>query len=146
VSPIGVVMQIQIATLCDAATDYNGKLCILGTVDTLGAVNFPVTHPSCAVALRFCFSAEDEGEHTVSIGFVDADGQPMGGKAERQFGVKVPTETSFICSNMVVNIQGLQFQKPGEYLIRVMVNGDLYEEIPLRVIQVQQPAGQAPAQ
>ena len=131
-----VLMQIQIATLCDAATDYNGKLCILGTLDTLGAVQFPVTHPSCAIAIRFCFTAEDEGKHTVSLGFIDADGQPMGGKAEREFEVRIPDETSFLCNNMVVNIQGLQFPKPGEYLIRLLVDGDLYEEIPLRVIQV----------
>ena len=32
-----IIMDIQIATLCDFAADYNGKLVISGTFDTLAA-------------------------------------------------------------------------------------------------------------
>ena len=54
-------MDIQIATLCDFAADYNGKLVISGTFDTLVARAVPVVHPSCALAMRMCFTPEDAG-------------------------------------------------------------------------------------
>ena len=44
-------MDIQIATLCDFAADYNGKLVVSGTFDTLAARALPVVHPSCALAM-----------------------------------------------------------------------------------------------
>ncbi|MGA0846767.1 MAG: DUF6941 family protein, partial [Luteolibacter sp.] len=37
-----ISMDIQIATLCDHAADYNGKLVITGTFDTLAARALPV--------------------------------------------------------------------------------------------------------
>ena len=46
-------MDIQIASLCDFAADYNGKLVVSGTFDTLVARAVPGVHPQCALALRF---------------------------------------------------------------------------------------------
>ena len=40
-------MEIQIAALCDSAADYGGKLCVIGTFDTIVAQSFPT-----AVALK----------------------------------------------------------------------------------------------
>jgi hypothetical protein len=48
-------MTIQVAVLCDAATDYNGKLNLLGTFDTIYAPEMPMQHPQCAVAVRIAF-------------------------------------------------------------------------------------------
>jgi hypothetical protein len=64
------IMDIQIATLCDFAADYNGKLVISGTFDTLAARAVPVVHPSCALAMRFCFTPEDAGRHKLSINII----------------------------------------------------------------------------
>ena len=64
-------MDIQIATLCDFASDYNGKLVISGTFDTLAARAVPVVHPSCALAMRFCFTPEDVGRHKLSINIIN---------------------------------------------------------------------------
>jgi hypothetical protein len=54
-------MDIQAALLCDSATDYRGKLCILGTFDTIITQNLPSTHPHCSIALRIVFRDSDEG-------------------------------------------------------------------------------------
>jgi hypothetical protein len=43
-------MNIQVAVLCDAATDDNGKLNLLGAFDTIYARELPAIHPQCAVA------------------------------------------------------------------------------------------------
>ena len=38
-------MNIQVAVLCDAATEENGKLNLLGAFDTIIAQQIPATHP-----------------------------------------------------------------------------------------------------
>ena len=38
-------MNIQTAVLCDAATDDNGKLNLLGAFDTIYAPEMPAIHP-----------------------------------------------------------------------------------------------------
>ena len=59
-------MDIQIATLCDFAVDYNGKMVISGTFDALAAKALPVVHPQCALAMRICMTPEDSGQHSAA--------------------------------------------------------------------------------
>jgi len=68
-------MDIQVAVLCDAATDYNLKLNILGTFDTIYTAQLPAIHPQCSIALRMTFSKGEEGAHKVKLNFVDEDGK-----------------------------------------------------------------------
>ena len=74
---MGDPMDIQIATLCDFAADYNGKFVIVGTFDALAARALPVVHPHCALALRFCFTGEDDGRHKLSITVINEDGEAL---------------------------------------------------------------------
>ena len=41
-------MDVQIASLCDAAQDYGGKLCLVGAFDTILVRQFPALHPFCS--------------------------------------------------------------------------------------------------
>ena len=60
-------MDIQIAALCDAATDSHGKLNILGTFDTINAGQLPAVHPQCSIALRLVFSKMEEGHKELKL-------------------------------------------------------------------------------
>ena len=44
-------MNIEVFSLCDAATNDRGKLNILGAFDTIGLVKLPGVHLQCSVAL-----------------------------------------------------------------------------------------------
>jgi len=70
-------MNIQVAVLCDAATDDNGKLNLLGAFDTIYTQQLPAVHPQCSIALRVTFGHEDEGQHKLRLNFVDADGRSI---------------------------------------------------------------------
>jgi hypothetical protein len=67
-------MQLEIFTLCDAATEHAGKLNIIGTFDALRALEAPIAHPQCAIAGRLRFEQIEEGNHRVSLTFADEDG------------------------------------------------------------------------
>lgn len=130
-------MEIQVATLCDSAVDYNGKLCVIGTFDQLFARQVPVVHPSCALALRLCFKPGDEGQHKLGIAFVDEDGQPIIKPFEPVMEVRLPAENMFITRNIVVNLQGLKLDKAGTYEVQISMDGNVLASIPLRVVLVE---------
>jgi hypothetical protein len=132
-------MDIQIATLCDFAADYNGKLVISGTFDSLAARALPVVHPSCALALRFCFTQEDAGRHTLSINIINEDGEsldPNNMPIKPEFDVQLPKGTPFLTRNIVMNLQGLRFPEDGIYSIDIGCDDEVLMRLPLRVVKV----------
>jgi hypothetical protein len=132
-------MDIQIATLCDFAADYNGKLVISGTFDALAARALPVVHPQCALAMRFCFTPEDEGRHKMSITVINEDGvalDPNNMPIEPEFEVRLPGNIPFLTRNVVMNLQGLRFPAAGIYSVDIGCDGELIQRLPLRIIQI----------
>jgi hypothetical protein len=126
-------MDIQIAVLCDAATDNNGKLNILGTFDTIFTTQLPAVHPQCSIAVRMAFNKVEEGHHKVKLNFVDEDGKSVMPPIEMPIEVQVPEETIFLSRNFIVNIQKLKFEKEGLYSIDIAVDGRQEGSIPLLV-------------
>jgi hypothetical protein len=130
-------MDIQIAVLCDAATDQFGKLNLLGTFDTIQAPALPAIHPQCSVALRMSFNKVEEGAHKLKLNFVDEDGRPVMPDIDIPVEVAVPDDAIFISRNFIVNIQKLKFDKAGHYSINIALDGRQVGSIPLLVKHVQ---------
>ena len=126
-------MNIQVAVLCDAATDDNGKLNLLGAFDTIYTQQLPAVHPQCSIALRMTFNKVEEGNHKVKLNFVDEDGKSVMPPIEMPVEVTVPDETIFLSRNFIVNIQKLKFEKEGLYSIDIAVDGRQEGSIPLLV-------------
>jgi hypothetical protein len=132
-------MNIQVAVLCDAATDDNGKLNLLGAFDTIYARELPAKHPQCAVALRVTFYAEDEGSRQLKLTFVDADGGGIMPPIEIPVEVSLPGDMHFGTRNYIVNIQQLKFDEPGLYSLDVMFDDQVQANIPLLVRHITPP-------
>jgi hypothetical protein len=132
-------MNIQVAVLCDAATDDNGKLNLLGAFDTIYARELPAIHPQCAVALRVTFSSEDEGKRQLKLNFVDADGRAIMPPIEIPIEVSLPGDMHFGTRNYILNIQQLKFDEPGLYSLDVMFDEKVQASIPLLVRHIQPP-------
>ena len=133
-------MNIQVAVLCDAATDDNGKLNLLGAFDTIYTPQLPAAHPQCSIALRVTFMSGDEGKHQLRLNFVDADGRSI----MRDFPpipveVVLPEDMHFCTRNFIVNIQQLKFENPGLYSIDVALDNQPLTSIPLLVRYAPQP-------
>jgi len=124
-------MEIETFVLCDAATDYRGKLNILGTFDTIHAGKLPVVWPHCALALRIRFSRIEEGEHRVRISFMDEDGRavlpPLDGMVRVAFGPDAKT----MATNMILNMERIKLENPGEYAINLAIDGRQEKSLPL---------------
>ena len=126
-------MDIQVAVLCDAATDSGGKLNLLGAFDTIQAQEMPAVHPFCSVALRVTFTNAEEGPHRLELHFVNDDGQSVMPSIELPVEIALPGDNHFITCNFIVNIQQLKFDAPGFYAINLNLDGKLQASIPLLV-------------
>ncbi len=128
-------MQIQVAVICDAATESYGKLNLLGAFDVINAHQFPWTGPPCSIALRMTFDPADEGAHKLRISLVDDDGKLVMPAIDLSVEVKVPDESHFVNYNFII-VQQLSFEQPGHYSVDVAFDGRQEASIPLLVKSV----------
>ena len=132
-------MQVEILALCDAASDYQGRLCLLGAFDVIHAKAFPATHPHCAIALRLRFARIEDGNHVVRLHFVDDDGNLILPPLEGQMTVACAESTNSASTNLILGVQGLQLNAPGDYAVNLAVDGREVASIPLYVRTAPEP-------
>ena len=132
-------MNIQIAVLCDAATETAGKLSLLGAFDAIQTPQLPAVHPQCSIALRMTYTNVEEGVHKLRLNFVDEDGKFIMPGMDLPVQVTIPPDTHFVTTNLIVNIQQLRFEKPGLYAIDIALDGRQEASIPLLVKHIPPP-------
>lgn len=129
-------MQIEVFSLCDAATvDGSGKLNILGAFDTIWVREIPTVYPQFAIVTRIRFDSSERGEHKVSVNLVDADGHHIVPSANGVIKIEFPTTQRSGSANSILNIQMLKFEKPGEYSIDLLIDGQIAGSLPLFVME-----------
>ena len=133
-------MNIQVAVACDSATEYQNRLCILGTFDVIKTLQFPLIKPQCSIALQIAWAKSEEGPHTIKVQFMNEDGKSMLKPLESTITITVPATFLFVTTNHIINIQQFRFNKAGSYLATVFIDGKMKAEIQLQIIHVKQNA------
>jgi len=126
-------MEIEAFLLCDAATDQQGKLNVLGAFDTIHAKNVPAEHPACSIVTRIRFDKIEDGNHLVKIHIIDQDGKNIGPKPEGRLTVKAGPGHDSSVANLILNFHGLKFEQYGIYRIDLAIDGNIKASLPLRV-------------
>jgi len=126
-------MNIEAFLLCDAATDQQGKLNILGAFDNIFAKKMPTMHPACAVVARIRFEKIEEGSHTIRIHIIDEDGKPIGPKLQGNINVRIGDDVDSTATNIVLNIQRLKFEKYGQYRIDLAIDNQIKASLPFNL-------------
>lgn len=134
-------MRVEILTICDAATESQGKLNILGAFANIWAPSVPVTHPHCSIALRVRFVEGEEGTHTFSLTFADADGKDVIPPLTGNLDVAINGEMGSAVANLILNLNNLNIRRYGEYTIDAVLDGQHMASLPL---YIQAPAGTPP--
>lgn len=132
-------MKIEIFSLCDAATDNQGKLNILGTFDQIYAAKIPVVHPACAIALRLRFDKMEEGIHRVNIQLVNPDGIPVFRPMEGEVNPRMAEDVESVAVNLILNFQHIKFDEYADYQITLAIDDVGMAVLPLRVREMPRP-------
>ena len=126
-------MNIEAFVLCDAATDSQGKLNILGAFDALFVQEVPAVHPHCAVAARLRWERIEGEEHKVAIHVVSQDGKPVIPPLEGNIKVGFPRDESTAVTNIILNLQGLKLESFSEYSVDLVIDSKHEGSLPLYV-------------
>jgi hypothetical protein len=126
-------MNIEAFLLCDAATDQQGKLNVLGAFDNIFAGKIPATHPACSIVTRIRFEKIEEGNHPIKINIIDADGKAICSKLEGNISVRVGEDTNSSVVNLILNMQRLEFKAYGQYRIDLAIDGQMRNSLPFYV-------------
>lgn len=118
-------MQVRLALLADAANvSQEGSLNILGIFNELKAANYPARHPACVLIVSLDLTPSEQArEHTMSIVYMDADGQRLT-EIEGRFRSPVSDPPGRIMTvNNILALRMLPLPQPGDYSFSILVNG-----------------------
>jgi hypothetical protein len=136
-------VKVTFAHVCEfATTNRDGNLSIFNIFRQITATALPLTIPQMAIAWEWAMSyAEVNLKHTFNVELVDQDGNKvitMGGEviAKPAPGHQPkPGETAY--SSQVVNLQRVEFKKPGHYDLNFFVAGQLVHSTTFTVVVAQ---------
>jgi hypothetical protein len=140
------VPDIDFAFLADAAQTVPGqKFHVLGGgVSRLGGRTFPLRHPHLALVVGLRVTSP-ETEHTHDLRFVLLD--PDGAEVASASGNIVAHGSGDARDAVVtfsIDLWNLAFPAPGDYSVRILVNGSERKRLPLVVVSVADGGGERP--
>ena len=109
--------QVLAWITCDAvyADPATGKQTLLGIFTNLKAKKFPVSHPRMVWFLSFSDLTAGKHQLKISIGLPMEESRTI---IEKEF----ESENAAQRINLINDIQGLQFEKPGNYAIVIEID------------------------
>lgn len=106
---------------------------LIRAFDSINAPKFPFKLPRLSIALRFLVRRSEAGEHKLSISLADSDGKKIM-EADLNINIQISKDSSIESSySVTLNGQNVVFQKPGDYVVDVLVDRDHKTSIPIYV-------------
>jgi hypothetical protein len=141
------VPDIEYAFLADAAEARPGqKFAVIGGgVSRLGGPQFPLRHPHLALVCGLSVTSPELGaEHELQFVLLTPEGNTLANATAKVL-ANGPADGRDTVLTFSLDLWNLSFPAPGEYSIRIMVDGSERKRLPLIVEQreVVPPGGQA---
>lgn len=115
-------MIVEIAALCDAATDQAGRLNILGAFDRFVGP-LPLIYPQCSAVFRIRYQRSEATMHSFKLTISSLSEKNLIPPLESE--IPFPSLGEHIESgviNMILNMQRLHIEEEGKYLLRLRVD------------------------
>lgn len=122
-------MQVEIFTLCDAATIDHGKLNLLGTFDTLTYRKYPDELRGFAIVARVRFSVEEGSNHEMEVRWFDSDGEEVDRTEPCEVALALDEQRDLAQHIWVMH--GKTIFEPTEFLLQLVVDDCPVASVPL---------------
>jgi hypothetical protein len=129
--------EIDFAFLADAAQTVPGqKFNVLGGgINRIGGSNFPLRQPHLCLVVGLIVTASELGqEHAIRFVLLDPDGGEVTGAT----GSLVARGHQDGRDNLVtfsIDLWNVAFPNPGDYSVRILVNGSERKRLPLQIVR-----------
>lgn len=116
-------MEYEIFTICDNAQNYDGKMVIVGTFDTIFSKSFPMTCDAFSLAVKINCTTSEITDPKIQIDLKEKD---SGVEVCPQINAQIPLNpgTPDQSISLVINFQKISFMKPGDYHVDFKFNGE----------------------
>ncbi|MBD3347101.1 MAG: hypothetical protein GF401_18760 [Chitinivibrionales bacterium] len=108
-------MNMQIGTICDAAFDYGGKLCMVGAFDELVTDELPAIKATCSYVFQIRWVRGECGVHEIMVAFINERGEKTLDSMSTTLSIEIPPEKGVLLTNHIINFQQLKFKAVGNY-------------------------------
>ena len=127
-------MHVELAFLCDAATDSNGKLNALGIgIDRLILTELPQQHRRLTVVVRIAFEPEDEGGRQFAIELIGPDGHAVTPRVEGNLQVQFGESPQVSRANVIIELANPRFTGAGPHEAKISLDNVELVTLPLEV-------------
>ncbi|MCL6451825.1 MAG: hypothetical protein K6T75_11080 [Acetobacteraceae bacterium] len=118
-------MEVVFGVLADCANvSQEGKLNVMGVFDAIHGQGFPLIHPQMHVVVAMEASPAERGQtKSLEVKLLDADGRELGSVGAC---LAVPEDApgQTLKFNQIFQINGVKFDRPGDYAFHILVNGE----------------------
>ena len=131
-------MNASLLLVADFANiDSGGKLNVIGVFNRISARTFPTVHPVMYLVVRLVAELGDfDVQHQLRVILQDQDEHAIWETPEITFAMQSPPDGSLGEFTPIIGIQNLQFEQPGRYFFRVLVDKDPKGTVPIEVVQI----------
>lgn len=121
--PVPIVSAFLVcdSVIKDADT---GKVSLIGLFNAINVSQFPAVHPSLAL---FASLTDAEGEYDVRVDLVHVASNTLTARfpPPDKPPMRIASDERLNYTDLIVRLQGLRFDEPGEYEFRLFVDGKL---------------------
>jgi len=126
-------LRVEMFTLCDGATEQEGRLSLLGTYDVVHAAQFPCLLPQVTVVLRLRFWPHESRMHRLRLMLTGPDGETIADTLEIRAEFQPFSEELSSACNAIIRLPSVRIEEPGEYTLDFYLNGTIEGRLPVRV-------------
>lgn len=129
-------MQLHILLIADHAYNDNltGKLYVLGAFSKIGMIEFPGRHEKMALVVRIGADVTDlTSEQLLTAILMDEDGEEIL-KLSTPFAIGIAPDGSRPHFDMIGELGGVVFPRPGKYVFRIYVGDDELGSTPIDIV------------
>jgi len=129
-------MRVELAAICDAATESGGKLNLLGAFDSIQVAEYPFVVPHCSLVFRIRFNRVECGAHQIKVAFVDQDGKELIPSLEADVNIPQVEGIDSRVTNLIMSLNGFTIKEPGKFSIDLAIDGRHEISLPLTARQL----------
>ena len=128
--------KLNFLHICDYASfGEAGKLNILGIFENINSLKFPYQHPQFFVAANI--SIVEPGEHECVLRVNDPDKVEIGKFSLPKIKININKDQQNANIGIIGQFNGVNFSKPGDYNVQVLIDGEVVGERRIKAFQIQ---------
>ena len=124
-------LRVEMFTLCEGATEQEGRLSLVGTYESISAACFPCVVPQITVVLRVRFWPHEGCLHAFRLVLTSPDGNPLGVMLETMAALQSSHDHRSTACNLIARLQNMEIEAPGEHTFDFYVDDRLEGRLPV---------------